>query len=113
MTILSQSEIIEYTGGWPAIGVVGATIVIFLALAILFGFICKLDSFGIVIAFVATFAILLSTQSIWDSKPHPTGRYEYKVIFDETYPVTQLYEKYEIIDQDGKIWIIQEKESKD
>jgi hypothetical protein len=60
-----------------------------------------------------TFFILLVSSGLWAPKDTPTGRYEYKVILDDTYPATQLYEEYEVIGQDGKIWIIQEKESKD
>lgn len=40
----------------------------------------------------------------------PTGKYEYKVTIDDTVPLSEFYEKYEIIEQDGKIFTIREKE---
>ena len=44
--------------------------------------------------------------------PTPT-KYEtqYKVTISDEVPMNEFLEKYEIIDQDGKIYVIQEKES--
>ena len=39
----------------------------------------------------------------------PTGKYEYQVTIDDTVPVTYLYENFEVISQEGKIWTIKEK----
>ena len=36
---------------------------------------------------------------------------QYKVVIDDSVSMNEFTEKYEIIDQDGKIYIIQEKES--
>ena len=41
-----------------------------------------------------------------------TGRYEYQAIISDDYPAHSLYEKYDVIRQDGKIWILQDKEAK-
>lgn len=113
MEILSQTEIIEQVGGWPQAVVILLFILVFVGLGIFFGTVCKLDTMGILASFFITIFALLFTMGLWAPKDTPTGRYEYKVILDETYPATQLYEEYEIVGQDGKIWIIQEKESKD
>lgn len=40
----------------------------------------------------------------------PTGEYEYQVTIDDTVSATSLYENYEVIDQQGKIWTIRLKE---
>ena len=113
MEILSQTEIIEQVGGWPPAVVFTMFIIIFVATSCFFAFTLNLDTAGIVCGLVATFLVLFLTIGIWSPKAVPTGRYEYKVTLDETYPATQLYEEYEVVGQDGKIWIIQEKESKD
>lgn len=113
MEILSQTEILEQVGGWPPVIVVALFVIIFVATAWLFAYTLDLDILGVVCGLLLTFFILLISSGLWMPKDTPTGRYEYKVILDETYPATQLYEEYEVIEQDGKIWIIQEKESKD
>lgn len=38
------------------------------------------------------------------------SRYEYKVIIDDNVSVNEFIEKYEIIDQEGKIYTVIEKE---
>ena len=113
MEILSQTEIFEEVGGWPQAVVTILFIFIFFGLSFFFGVVCKLDTLGVVVGLFVSFLALFLTMGIWAPVDTPTGRYEYKVILDETYPATQLYEKYEVIGQDGKIWIIQDKESKD
>lgn len=40
-----------------------------------------------------------------------TGRYEYQVLLDETVDINELVSHYDIIGQDGLIWIIQDKEN--
>lgn len=39
----------------------------------------------------------------------PTGRYEYEVIIDENVSIQEVYEKYNVIEQDGKKWILEDK----
>ena len=45
------------------------------------------------------------------SIPEPTGRYEYQVTIGDNVSFTEFYQKYEVIDQNGKIWTIREKEN--
>ena len=40
----------------------------------------------------------------------PTGRYRYEAIVDEKVSINEVYEKYNIIEQDGKKWILEDKE---
>ena len=39
-----------------------------------------------------------------------TGRYEYKAIIDESVSMTDVHEKYKVMGQEGKIWILEDKE---
>lgn len=39
----------------------------------------------------------------------PTGEYRYEVMIDESVSMTEFYEKYDVIDQRGKIYKIKEK----
>ncbi len=41
----------------------------------------------------------------------PTGEYRYEVMIDESVPMTEFYERYDVIDQRGKIYVIKEKEN--
>lgn len=48
-------------------------------------------------------AIIVSKPSV------PTGRYEYTVTIDESVSFTDLYENYEIVEQNGQLWILRDK----
>ena len=39
-----------------------------------------------------------------------TGRYEYEVTIDKSVDFIDIYENYDIIEQRGNIWVIQDKE---
>lgn len=39
-----------------------------------------------------------------------TGRYEYQAIISDDYSAHSLYEKYEVVRQDGKIWVLRDKD---
>lgn len=43
----------------------------------------------------------------------PSGRYEYKVLINEDVSFTDLYEKYDVVGQEGLIWTLKDKEPKD
>lgn len=40
----------------------------------------------------------------------PTGRYRYEAIVDENVSIQEVYKHYNVIEQDGKKWILEEKE---
>lgn len=40
----------------------------------------------------------------------PSGRYRYECTIDESVSMTRMYEKYDIIEQRGKIWVLEDKE---
>ena len=60
----------------------------------------------IVIALISAFACYVAFFIF----ARPTGEYKYKVTIDDTVSLTEFYEKYEIIDQEGKIYTIKFKE---
>ena len=66
----------------------------------------KLIACGVGLAigtFVASFIIGVNISQ------EPTGRYEYQVIIDGSVSFSDFNEKYEVIDQNGKIYTIREK----
>lgn len=40
----------------------------------------------------------------------PTGRYKYEAVIDENVDIQDVYEKYKVIEKDGKKWILEDKE---
>lgn len=40
----------------------------------------------------------------------PTGKYQYEAIIDENVSIQEIYEKYNVIEQYGKKWILIDKE---
>lgn len=43
----------------------------------------------------------------------PSGLYRYKVTISEDVSFSDIYDNYDVIGQEGKIWILEDKESKD
>lgn len=39
-----------------------------------------------------------------------TGRYKYEAVIDEDVDIQDVYEKYKVIEKDGKKWILEDKE---
>ena len=58
------------------------------------------------IAIISVFACLVTFLIL----ARPTDEYKYKVTIDDTVSLNEFYEKYEIIDQEGKIYTIKFKE---
>ena len=65
-----------------------------------------------IIIFAIISLVSLSSTLIIQSYTKPTGRYKYKVTIDKSVSITEVYEKYNIIEQDGKIWTIEDKKNK-
>ena len=65
----------------------------------------------IVISIIISLVSLTSTLII-QSYAKPTGRYKYKVTIDKSVSMIEVYEKYNVIEQDGKIWTIEDKKNK-
>ena len=62
--------------------------------------------FGIsTIICILTFIVL----ALW-CPTEPTGRYKYECTIDKSVSITEVYEKYEVVEQRGDIWVLQDKE---
>ena len=60
--------------------------------------------------FVITFASMMIFGAGWQMFEQPTGRYEYTVsIEDPKVNVLEFNSKYEIVRQEGELWIIRDK----
>lgn len=102
--ILSKTEIRDI----HRLEVVG---LMFVSFVIAFGLMLWIDEkFGVeipLIVFVMLFVMLFFLDVAVAS--YKTGKYEYKVIISDEVSLNEFYDKYEIVDQEGKIYTIKER----
>lgn len=108
ITILAQEEILY-------INVIGAFLCLLVSVALGFlvgGILSSIfveDSFWFVCFILsAIVGFTLFFYNLENGKP--TGEYKYRVTIDETVSITEFYERYEILDQDGLIYEIKERD---
>lgn len=56
------------------------------------------------------FCLCLAGLLVGSCKQKPTGRYQYECLIDDETPCAEIYDKYDIVDRRGKIWILEDKE---
>ena len=110
MTILTQTEIYKKPD-WVS------NVVIILAIIALISFIiaacndlsskCGLCFGAISIICFISMIVLMFVNT---ANKMPTGRYKYQVTFDENVSIQEVYDKYKVLDVDGKLWTIEDKE---
>lgn len=112
ITILNQSEIITEPGWTQTAAIISAVLMIVFFFASIFSLICAKEKLGYVIfslmilSAIATMIFVILGANI----KVPTGKYEYQVTIDDNVSLNEFNERYEIIDKDGKIYTIKEKE---
>lgn len=110
--ILAQTEIMKPASWIWIVIAAGLTLLAIGVVFITIGSLILDDAFiasgGIMI--ICSVVILFVSIPLSEICQKPTGRYEYKVTIGENISFTELYEKYEVIGQDGKIWTIRDKE---
>ena len=62
-----------------------------------------------VIAAICSVVVIIFIGSFGDTEP--TGRYTYECIIDQSVPLNDVYERYEVIDRRGDIWVLKDKEA--
>ena len=63
--------------------------------------------FGIIslVAIIATPIIIIASKTHWRTNE----RNQYECIIDDSVSINEVYEKYNVIDRCGKIWILEDK----
>jgi 4-hydroxybenzoate polyprenyltransferase len=108
MTILQTVEIVEKTWGWSWLGLVIGVLAIFLMIAF---FIFDADGD----APMAALSLLLGTvlfivSGFIFSHANEKDRYnKYQVLLDDSVSVNELYENYEVIEQEGITFWVEDK----
>lgn len=63
-----------------------------------------------VVTTVTYIALIIMSSMDKQLLTEPTGKYEYQVTIDDSVSMNEFYEKYEIVEVNGKIYTIREKE---
>ena len=104
ITVLSQTELYDAPVAWVMIP----------AIVVLFGclFICVLfeadESLSGLLSFFAAFLVAIAMYNV---TKYTTGEYKYECVIEDSVSMTEFCERYEIVDQRGKIYIIKEKDN--
>lgn len=67
-----------------------------------------INKIGACIVFIGMAMIFISIITIATAE-EPTGKYKYECLVDEDVALADFYDKYEVVEVKGKIWIIKEK----
>lgn len=95
---------------WIDITIIIAVIVFMISIIILFisydlwnvSFIVSIIT--MLISFI--FIIVIGVNDIEE----PTGRYRYEATIDESVSITEIYDRYKVVDRRGDIWILEDNE---
>lgn len=106
MHILNQEPIMQLPPFLEAVFAIG-----FIVFIIGFVVLVKADSIAVMIGSGITSVLsLIIIASIAFVNPEvETGRYKYEVTFDDTLSVEEVYDKYEVIERRGDIWVLEDK----
>lgn len=58
---------------------------------------------------IVAFVVFAAINDIYKSEP--TGRYRYEVTIDDSVSITEVYDHYNVVEQRGDIWILEDKEN--
>ena len=107
--ILNKTEIMTISDAgltWTCILIIGGLICA--ALSIILS--CWHENFiiGVIFGVVAFFSGFIVGAATGESKA--TGRYQYEVTIDKTVLFEDVLDNYDVIEQKGKLWILEDKE---
>lgn len=69
--------------------------------------------FSLIAAFVGSILGIVGMISEEQVEPLPTGINQYEVLIDESVNFQEVYDKYEVIERRGDIWVLQDKEGEE
>lgn len=105
------TKVVSYTWGWSWGGFIAAIFAIFLIVIFI---LCAIDGTtgGEIFLVAGIFVGMLSLFIFAHAKPAKTIN-TYSVIIDDSVSMTEFYNKYEVLDIQGKIFTITEREDTD
>ena len=109
VTILNTIEVMGSTWGFSIIGLIVAILSLFILISIIFSVIKDEGAESILLSLVAAVGIFISLMCFGTANEY-FDYYKYQVIIGDSVSLTEFMEKYEILDQEGLIYIVKEKE---
>lgn len=109
--ILNQTEIVQ-TPLWAKLLLCIGMIIMVLSVVIsLFAANSYKEVLAMVFLIVALISCIGAIIGLFSTVfiTEPTGKYKYDCLISEDVSMTEFYEKYEVIETNGKIWTIKEK----
>lgn len=109
MTILNQTEIM--------VSIIPEKIIPLIIIALGLALICLImvlasvkyqDFCAIVGVILLVVCVAISLVGTLFNKP--SGRYQYECLIDDTVPYTEIYDKYDVVERRGSIWVLEDKE---
>ena len=107
MTILNQTEILISI--FPEWAILLTIIGIFVAGALITCGTAS-ETTALQIGGCVLFFIFMTAGYIGVIFKQGSGRYQYECLLDDTVPYTEIYDKYEVVEQRGSIWVLEDKE---
>lgn len=114
MTVIN---VIELTKTAPGITIGVITFMVLLILSIVLGFaFCakheRLTTVCFIITVISFFGLFVCI-SIGDDYAVPNGKYQYEILIDDSTTFSEVNEKYNIIEQRGEIYVVEEREDEE
>ena len=111
--ILNKEEILT-TPEWIGLVLTISTVIFIVSIIFAFVFLFTSNdtaSFFFIIIFVCSSIVCVIFNYINDTyNCEPTGRYRYEATIDDSVSITEVYDHYNVIEQRGDIWILEDKE---
>ena len=109
MEILNQTPIMEIAKEYLGLAVVfGLTFVVSFIFMLTTRFATLRNNIATIVCILS---MLISMVALGFSPRVDTGRKRYEVTLNDTVSANEIFEKYDIIEQRGKIWVIEDKET--
>lgn len=107
ITVLNQAEIIDT----PHVGLNIIAALIILVVSALFSAPFKFELWTAPVGFILGSLVVIGLIKLFNIPMiEPSGRYRYECTIDESVSMTEVYERYDIIEQRGDIWVLEDKE---
>ena len=110
ITILNTIEVMASTWGFSIMGLIVAIVTLFILIGTIFSLIkdWRLEAFLLILLVISGVFVSLMC---FNTANEYFDYYKYQVIIDDSVSLTEFMEKYEILDQEGLIYTIKEKET--
>ena len=113
MEILNQSPIMEMDPSYKSLAFKLLVAMIIGFFATVFCVYCGGDTSVIVTGGFTTLCVVALLVLVACAPEVPTDRNKYEVKLDETIDINEFYDKYEVIERRGDIWVLQDKEGEE